>query len=677
MLLTRPVSNPASDAAREHTWGFESLTALLSFGALLGLLILAPFELSGFWATTYDFWPQALFLLLGAGATLLLAISPDARPHLNATGVFLIAFLGWNALSTFTSSYRHDAFLELARLLGAFTVFFTTRALWKPERALWIVGAWVLGMTWICGPALWDFAQTRYPRQAGPFFNTNLFANALAMTLPIALVFPICLARFSKNRAVLKLGAAPFLICALGLIVTSSKGGFLAAILAIFVTSILVFRAKSAPIRVFARRNRAILGVGTLVFLLIFGVIGAKTILPRLQNARGSDDNSTMFRAYIWRSTLDMATQKPLLGFGPGAFPHVYPRFARVGYTRSAHQSWLQVAAEGGFPALILLLGAVASALKSGWSRLKTRDWPHIAGATGAVFALLAHGCVDSGFQTTSIVILLAVALAILTAGETAQSEIKPAKSRLNLFWIGATLLLAWGGNQTQKAASGENARFSADQFLRNGAPSVAAQKMAEAVTLDSTSARLWSNLGRFQESSGIDGRAALQTAARLQPTRGSNWANLARAAIRSGGSPAEIEGFYDRALQNDPLNTAILLERAIFRLDSKNSAGYADLEKIISLRTQPLGLYAPVEQNVNLDFARATARLVPELRRTRQIARGQKLIESALADCNRARTFVALNEQTRRETGGEFGLNDNDDLETLISSLQALKIAG
>ncbi|PQV64941.1 O-antigen ligase [Abditibacterium utsteinense] len=679
MLSTRPVSDASPDASRATSFGFESLGSLLAFGALLALLLLAPFSLSGFWATTYDFWPQAIFLLLGAGAALLLAISPDARFGFDATATLLLVFLVWNLVSALTGVYHHDAWLELARIFGAFIVFFAVRALWKPSRALWIVGAWILGMTWICIPALSDFAQTHYPRQAGPFFNTNLFANALAMTLPMALIFPVLLARATKNQVVLTLGALPFLICAFGLIVTSSKGGFLAAIVALFVTITLIFCAKAASIRIFARRNRAVLMVASLIFLLLFGALAAKTIVPRLQSARGSDDNSTMFRAYIWRSTLDMARAKPIFGFGPGAFPHVYPRFARVSYTRSAHQSWLQIAAESGFPALILVLGAVGAALKSGAARLKTRDWPYIAGATGAVCALLVHGCVDSGFQTTSIVILFAVALAILTAREKLEetsSETPPEtrKSRLNPWWLGATLLLALGGNQTQKAASGEDVRFRAVEFARNGAPTISSQKMKEAVAIDPTSARLWLTLGRLQAQGGDNGRAALQTAAQLQPSNATNWTNLARLSERAGDAPAAIEKFYARALENDPLNTSILLEHAQFRLASKNRAGYDDLQKIIALRAQPYGLYAPVEQIVDLDFARATLLIAPEFKRKKQSAQLQSLLKIGLADCARARSFVTQNEQMRRETGGEFGQSENDDLETVSAALQVLQ---
>ncbi|RYG70507.1 hypothetical protein EON80_07835 [bacterium] len=668
MLSSRPAPPPASREG--NILGFDSLPALLSFGALLALLIGAPTNLSGYWPADYSFWSQAFFLLIGAGVTLLLALSPDARPRFSNTAWLLIAFLLWNAIAISTSVYKHDSYLEVARVFGAFVTFFAVSALWSPERAIWIVGAWVLGLLGSDGSSVLEFIQTRAAGQSATFSNQNALANALAMTLPVALIFPILVRRRVPSPAIVALSALPLGIIGLGLLITSSKGGFLAALVALTVTGILICRAKAAVLGVAIRRHKAAFGAGALVFLVLFGLIAAKTVLPRLTAARGAQDNSTIFRTYVWRSTIDMARAKPLTGFGPGSFPHVYPRFAKVSYTRHAHQSWSQIAAENGIPATLLLFAAIACAFTAGWKRLKTQDWPLIAGMSGAIVALLVHGCFDSGYLTTSIVIMLAVALAILAYDDKPLQE---SNARLNPFWLGTTLLLALAGNQTQKAASGEDARFVASDFLQKGAPSVAATRMGEATSNDPGSARLWSTRGRWQELSGEDGEISLQTAAALQPTVANNWANLARRATKSG-TPRQTEEYYAKALENNPLDTSLLLERAQYRLQSKNSQGYDDLEKIIDLWTQPLGLYPPIEQNVNLDFARATSLLAPKFLQSRDKARLQGLVTHALADCSRAQSFAEQNAEMRRQLGGELALDENADLGTLVTELQQLQ---
>jgi O-antigen ligase len=437
VLSSRPA--PIADARDSSVLGADSLFANLSFGALLILLLSGPYELSGFWPATYDFWPQSLFLLLSAAVALLMALSPDLRPRLNTTAWLLLAFFGWNVAATLTSVYKHDSWLEVARLAGPLAVFFAVRVFYNRDRALWILGAWCLGMALVCVLPLADFAQTRFSRQTGTFYNANLFANALAMTLPVALVFPVLVGRrFGGTTRVVAF--LPFFICAMGLVVTSSKGGFVAAMLALLVTAALVWRAKNATIRAVVGRNRAAFAGGTIVLCLLFAVVASKTILPRLQQVRGTDDNSTMFRVYTWRGTLEMAQAAPLLGHGPASFPHVYPRYAQAGYTRSAHQSWLQIAAESGFVSLLLIFAAMGVALKNGLKQGRSPDWPLATGLTGALVALVAHGFFDSGWSATSILIFLAVSLAILSSlgSDKEEQSATISQSRLNPFWLGA-----------------------------------------------------------------------------------------------------------------------------------------------------------------------------------------------------------------------------------------------
>jgi O-antigen ligase len=670
VLSSRPAPQPASREG--NILGFDSLPALLSFAGLLLLLLGAPSNLSGSWPADYDFWPQALFLLLGAGVSLLLALSPNLKPQFNATTWLLSGFLIWNVLALPTSVYKHDSYLEVARVFGALFTFFAVSSLWRRDRAVWILGAWVLGMLWCDRVPIYEFLKFRGAGQAATFANQNMLANALAMTLPIAAILPLLVRRFTRLGAVVALACLPFCFCALGLLVTSSKGGLLAAMIGLLVTAVLIGRAKKAELGTAVRRNRAAFAGGALLLLLLFGFIGAKTVLPRLRSAGAAQDNSSVFRTYVWRSTWEMARAKPVTGFGPGSFPHVYPQFAYVSHTRHAHQSWSQIAAESGVPSLLLLLCAIAVALAAGAKRLKTQDWPLVAAMSGAVVALLVHGCVDSGFHTTSITIMLAVALAVL-----AQSDAPPKESagRLNLFWLGATLLLAVAGNQTQKAAIGEDALDVATDFLKTGAPSMAIARAHEATASDPGSARLWLSLGRWQERGGENGEAALQTAAQLQPTGTFNWANLARHAARAG-SPLDADKYYARALECSPLDTSLLLERAQYRLQSKDSRGYDDLKKLLALWDQPIGLYPPVEQIVNLDFARATLLFAPKLRQTGQTAELRSWVKRSLADCQRARSFAEQNAEMRRQTGGEFGSDENDDLETLASSLEQLQTA-
>src|SRR5205823_2852634 len=80
----------------------------------------------------------------------------------------------------------------------------------------------------------------------------------------------------------------------------------------------------------------------------------------------GAESYSGRFRALTWRGTANMAVKNPILGTGIGSFGTAYPRYAEAGFTEHAHNSYLQLAAEAGFPAAIFLIVIIGVALLAG-----------------------------------------------------------------------------------------------------------------------------------------------------------------------------------------------------------------------------------------------------------------------------------------------------------------------
>ena len=358
-------------------------------------------------------------------------------------------------------------------------------------------------MTYVGGAALLNFVATRDPRQFGTFFNPNIFANALALALPLSIGLPVALWSLTRNRNSAIIGALPFLVVLPALAVTSSKGGLLAAFVGTLVT---VFALRASRPGAFVTAFRKLLPA-VLVLGLVFGALAAKTVGPRLLAARGADNNSTMFRTYLWRGTLRMIEAKPVVGFGPGAFSGSFPRYALADVARSSEQSWLQIAAESGVPAILFLLSAFALAFRNGWRARGAQGWALRAAAMGALAAMIVHGCVDSGWSATPIVILLALALGVLqvpneaipATSQTVSETATPATSQgnLNFGWIGATLLLALAGFGAQQAAQGQNYYEESQRLIRLGSSAPALQMARQAVDVAPGSSRYWSNLGR------------------------------------------------------------------------------------------------------------------------------------------------------------------------------------
>lgn len=647
--------------------------ANLAFGALGLWLLAAPSQFSNHWPTDYNFGPQSLALsLLGAVALLLSVAGLKAR--FEVVSLCLVLFLGWNLVATFMGVYKHDGWLEMARITGCVFVFFAVMA--QGERMDWLVVAAVVGALYPAIGALFEFFGTA-GRQFGGYLNPNLFAAMLVPTMVLSLLVPILVWRRTHSAMVAGGSSVVTVVLLLALAVTGSKGGFVAALVALLVFGVAVVRAKGTLVRGFVKRAWPIL----LVAGLVFGAVGAKSVGPRLLQAGGSDNNSTQFRVYAWRSTVDMVKARPLFGFGPDAFPTVYPRFARAGYTRTAHQSWLQIAAEGGIPAVTLLLGAFVFAASAGWRQLKTAQWAHAACGLGAFVGVFVHGFFDAGWSATPVAALLFVALA-LCVPDTKQIAVvgdqrqEVGRRGLNLAFLGATLFLMLGGYGTQKAASGEDLRAEADDAMRRG---IASNAGLEATQTDAGSARLWNFLGRSTPIGNRDvWEEAFLKASQLQPDNASHlraWAGQLGSLPAHSARDVTQEGeLLDRAVALDPLNSSLRLDRAKWRLDHKDGNGYADLEFVLNEWDAPYGKYPALGRDIdiNLDFARATLALAPRLKAQKQTARLQSLIKRALDDIAAARVLQRTNAAMIEAMKGQVSLNNFGDLDALESGLRA-----
>ena len=657
---------PAPTAATSTgALGFDSLFGLLAWIGALILLLIAPTQIAGYWPGDYNFWPQSLFSLLLAGVALLLGIA--RLPHIRFDGVALCLslFLGWCLLAVFTGTYAHDAWLELGRVTLALAFFWIMRAFPRPAQKLGLIAAAVVGVAAVGGPALLNFVATRDPRQFGTFFNPNIFANALALALPLSIGLPLAIWNLTRNRNFAIVGALPFFVLLPALAVTSSKGGLLAAFVGCLVAVFALRASRPAAFKTaFRRALPAVLILG-----LVFGALAAKTVGPRLLAARGADNNSTMFRTYLWRGTLRMIAARPIVGFGPGAFSGSFPRYALADTARSSEQSWLQIAAESGVPALLFLLGAFVLAFRNGWKSRSEEGWALRAAAMGALAAMIVHGCVDSGWNATPIVILLALALGVLQTPSDPSVDAATPRGNLNLGWIGATLLLALAGFGAQQAAQGQNYYEESLRLAKLGSRAQALQLAGQAVDVAPGSSRFWSNLGYLQSATGADGDAALQRSIELQSDRAANYLTRARVA-QANNRPDLYEKWMALALERQPNSSYFLLSRAQFRLEHKDGRGYDDLEALMRLWDAPYGLYPALADQVNLDFARGVALLAPRLNQTGQSARARKLVERALKDVARAIEIAPRNREMAAAVGGGSALDLYEDAPDLKAAL-------
>jgi len=215
---------------------------------------------------------------------------------------------------------------------------------------------------------------TSSARASGTYVNSNHYAGFLGMALPAGIGVALGLRRGQRlegfwlrlregltrpdapKRALL-VGAA-FLI-AVGLVASLSRGGSLAALLGIAVLA-----------GVGARRNRkrsvVVLAIAASLGLWI-ALLGAERLQARFGQLEDLGDRGASRIAFL-RDTASMIKGFPLRGTGVGSYETVFTGVASEDYgviVSAAHCDVVQVVAELGIPAGLLLLGLIVGCFVS------------------------------------------------------------------------------------------------------------------------------------------------------------------------------------------------------------------------------------------------------------------------------------------------------------------------
>src|SRR2546427_9661366 len=197
-------------------------------------------------------------------------------------------------------------------------------------------------------------------------------ADYFATFLLIGIAATVAAAVFAANLQWRLTAAAATGLMFFGIIRTASRGATLASLAIVIVAAI---RA----------RGRIPRQVWLLVALagLIAAVIFSPSLIGKFLD-RNQSDPYNYARIGIWKSSLEVIAQRPLLGVGFGQFVHVSKRFTfpvegqvarylkRIGM---AHSEYLQHMAELGIPAALLLFVLLGYLMHLVWKRSRTA-WP-------------------------------------------------------------------------------------------------------------------------------------------------------------------------------------------------------------------------------------------------------------------------------------------------------------
>ncbi len=254
------------------------------------------------------------------------------------------------------TAYTHDS-LSQAMLYAAYGMlcFLSRQALVRSAQArklavlLTVYGFLIAAFALLQGVAPnGKLYWVRQPRLGGwiygPYVNHNHYAGLIELLVPIPLVVALTRVAEDKERIAAAIVAA---IMVATLFLSGSRGGMLAILVELSVLGAILFRHK--------RGVRITVGVTAFAVVLIglLTWLGGRELTQRVStiSTETRSEISGGMRLSIDRDTFHMFLKKPVLGWGLGTFPTVFPQF-RSFYTNffvnEAHNDYAQLLSEMG-----------------------------------------------------------------------------------------------------------------------------------------------------------------------------------------------------------------------------------------------------------------------------------------------------------------------------------------
>ncbi len=326
-------------------------TRLLSLTLLFGAVFIFP---AGWTADQ----PAELSLVGGAVAFLtavLVGLEKRDWP-LTPALVALVALVGWVALGLGSTVDQQASRLFLASWTSGLTAFFLLATLREPTD--WNVG--VLGLTLGLGAScLYGLATVGEERVVkANFTNPDCYS-----VLPLTMVF-LALSQWGRHRKLTGLAniALAGLAC-VTLFFTGCRASLVGLVVGLVLLTWLEAKPPKGEFRLsWIAWSVPAFGIGLL--LATFRFVEAFRKVFRL--LEGGESIGLQARWEVLMAGPKLAWERPLLGFGPGTFPFAYQRvrsdaLRQEGFMNVAHNDYLQILVDCGFPALLLFLVVVAA----------------------------------------------------------------------------------------------------------------------------------------------------------------------------------------------------------------------------------------------------------------------------------------------------------------------------
>jgi hypothetical protein len=370
--------------------------------------------------TPLTYWPKwswACFPFYDVGIGIVftlfavtLFVPKPALPRTNALDLVLALFLAWICLNALTKGTWSAAGPLIQPIL---LLFILIHANVSGGQSRFLLLALMVTGTVVASLGNYEYLFEHKRWVTATLVNPNKFSGYLCLFLPMS----FCLWKV-RSPALRIVGVLITTIMAFGMTVSFTRGGYLAALIGMCGFALM-------------KDKRLFLVI--IAYMLVFGFVVSDArerfsslgdrSEPTLQTAAM---DTRLTRIYLWKFAWQEFKTAPLTGIGLGNFHIRLNKYvennpqakARFPNTNNAHNSYLEVLCEFGFPGLALFLAVLICWLWKcgrplfGAGSLEVNPWS--AGVFWGLMSFLMHNLTNSLFMMVPCVLGFWVSLAIL-----------------------------------------------------------------------------------------------------------------------------------------------------------------------------------------------------------------------------------------------------------------------
>ncbi len=341
----------------------------------------------------------------------------------------LLLFLGWIGFSLLWAESADaglSSFFRYTLSLLLFPIVYS--AVQSQKHVVWVTGSFITGaviaaVVGLASPPADPFTEGRL---SGVLLDPNELAAVLVAGTILAGAMAVI---YRRSQGIFLLGLGATLLCATALVMTQSRGGFVAAIFVLVIGPLVAGRWWKQ------------VAAGALVVALCVVVLFS-ALAPQEASERISTLESGTGRTDIWKVGWRMVEDKPALGVGAGNFQNSSIHYLLapgviqsddffVDQPKAAHNMYLQVLAELGIVGLTLfamiLVAFIVCAIKAARTFGRCDNWRMEVLSRSlivAIFGMLAADFFISGQFSKQLWLLLALGPALLGVARSSEPTI-------------------------------------------------------------------------------------------------------------------------------------------------------------------------------------------------------------------------------------------------------------